>query len=364
MKKNEKELRILHGMSDIAGQGSYSVLGLRYLGYDATMAVWRKNPFNYPVDIDLDLPKEKMRNPIYAFYAGLKIVVFSVKAILKYDVFHFHFGHTLLPGRWDLPILKLLRKRVVMEYHGDDIRYCYYRKKPDFYPYDHLLPVNKKVLRANNRIRKYIDTYITHDEELRKHIPNSNLFITPLRIDVGRFEPSYPESQVERVVIVHAPSNPEAKGTKYVISSIETLKKKYNIEFILVEGKTQEEALAIYKKADIIVDQLLAQTFGVFSLEAMAMGKPVIAWVSEDIQRSFPEDLPIQSATIENITTVIEKLIRNGELRRELGFRGRKYVENYHDYRKISQVQMDIYMNRINPMGTLDSYEYVKKKKV
>lgn len=360
----KRQIKILHGMSDVAGQGGYSARGLRSIGADAIVAVWSKNPFGYPVDLDLDIEKEKLRQPFYALLASIKIFTFAVKAAFEYDVFHFHFGQSLIPWGLDLFWLKKMKKRIIMEYHGNDIRYCYNREKPRYYPYDELVVRSRRLLRVNDRIMKYADTIITHDEELKKHIPHKNLFITPLRIDINKFSPLYPQKDSEKVVIVHAPSDYVSKGSKYVIDSINKLKKHYNFDFILVEKKTQEEAFELYKKADIIIDQLFAQTYGVFAIEAMAMGKPVIGWISDEIKQTFPKEMPIVSATIDSLTDVLEELIKDGERRNSLGIAGRKYVEDYHDYRKVAQVQMDIYQNKISPMSTLESFEYTKQKVV
>lgn len=359
-----KSLKILHGMSDIAGQGSYSAHGLREIGADAVIAVWRQNPFGYDVDIDLHIKKEDLRKPIYALRSGLKILRFAAKAVPRYNVFHFHFGNSLIPFALDLFWLRMLRKRIIMEYHGDDIRYFYNREKPKYYPYETFAVRSKRAQKANDRVMKYVDTIITHDEELRKHIPHNRLFITPLRINVERFIPIYPEAEKESIVIVHAPSDYIGKGSKYVIASIDELRKRYNIEFILVEKKTQKEAFEIYKKADIIIDQFFAQTYGVFAVEAMAMGKPVMGYISDEIRKTFPDSMPVVSATIDDMTDVLEGLIKDGNRRRELGIAGRKYVEKYHDYRKVAQVQLDIYNNLIEPMSTLESFEYTGNKVV
>ena len=359
-----KKIKILHGMSDVAGQGSYSARGLREIGVDATVAVWRQNPFGYEVDICLHIQKEKLNNPFYAFKSALKILCFALKSSFRYNIFHFHFSNSLIPICYDLFWLRMLKKRVIMEFHGDDIRYFYNRKKPKYYPYTDLVDRSKRAKKANDRIMKYADMVITHDEELRNHIPHKKLYITPLRIDITKFNPVYPEVEKEKVIIVHAPSDYIAKGSKYVLESIEKLKKNYCIDFILVEKKTQKEALEIYKKADIIVDQFFAQTYGVFAVEAMAMGKPVVGYISDEIKKTFPDSMPIVSATIDNMTEILEELIKNGKMRRELGISGRKYVETYHDYRKVAQVQMDIYNNIIEPMSTLESFEYTAKKVV
>lgn len=359
-----KNLKILHGMSDVAGQGSYSARGLREIGEEATIAVWRQNPFGYKVDVDLHIDKERLRQPLYALKGGFKILWFALKSAPKYDVFHFHYGNSLLPFGLDLFWLRLMKKRLIMEYHGSDIRFIYNREKPQYYPYDELVVINRQLKRKNDRIMKYVDTIITHDEELRKHIPHKRLYITPLRIDTERFDPIYPSANKDKVVIVHAPSNYIEKGSKYVIASINELKQKHDIEFILVEKKTQEEAFEIYKRADIIIDQLFSETYGVFAVESMAMGKPVVGYISDNIKKTFPKSMPIVSATIDNLTEILERLVLDDTRRRKLGIAGRKYVEKYHDYRKIAQVQMDIYNNRIDPMSTLESFEYTGNKVV
>ena len=94
------------------------------------------------------------------------------------------------------------------------------------------------------------------------------------------------------------------------------------------------------------------------------MGKPVVGWISDEIKKTFPREMPIVSATIDTLTEVLEELILDGERRRNLGIAGRKYVEKYHDYRKVAQVQMDIYQNAICPMSTLESFEYAGNKVV
>lgn len=357
-------MKILHGMSDVAGQGSYSVLGLRQIGCDATIAVWRRNPFGYPVDIDLNMTRDFKKEPWVLPFYSVKMLFFAVKALFKYDYFHFHFGNSLLRYGLDLFWLKLAGKKFVMEYHGDDIRYTYNREKPKYYPYDKLPPLNTRRKRCNDRILKYTDIVITHDEELRRHIPAKKVYITPLRIDVTKFQPSYPNPDTERILLVHAPSNFVEKGSKYVLSAIKRLKKKYNFEFILVENKKQDEAIRIYEKADIIIDQMYAQTYGVFALEAMALGKPIVGYITDEFRKTFPKELPIVSASIDTLYDVLEHLILNHEQRKELGIAGRKYAEDYHDYRKVAQVQFDIYNQAIEPMSTLDSFLYTKQKGV
>jgi len=123
--------------------------------------------------------------------------------------------------------------------------------------------------------------------------------------------------------IVHAPTNRIVKGTKYILEAVEKLKEEgYDFDFILVEKKTHDEAMKIYEDADIIIDQL-TYGFTLFSIESMAMGKPVLTYIREDLIKYYP-DLPIISTHRDNINENLKLLIENADLRKELGVKGRK----------------------------------------
>ena len=329
-------MKVLHGMSEVAGQGIYSVKGLRANGVYAKIAVWRRNNFGYDCDYDLKIGKCKILYPYYA----IKMLFFAVYAIFKFDCFHFHFGWSLIPGGFDLKLLRLFRKKVFMEFHGSDIRWSFNRDK-----YDNL-PLPEDSERRKRRIRKIInnvDGIILHDEELIKHLPESDtpVYIVPLRLDVSRFLAEYPAEKEETPIIVHAPSKRGFKGTEFVLKAIEQLGDK--VQFILVEKKTQKEALEIYKSADIIIDQLLAGTYGVFAIECMALGKPVITYVDADMLKTFPDELPILSANVYNIKEKIDELVCDSSRRRRIGKDSRVYVEKYHDCIKNASVLKKIY---------------------
>lgn len=357
-----KKLKIFHGMTDVAGQGSYSVLGLRAIGEKARMVVWRKNPFGYKYDFCLNISKNKWLAPWYA----IKLFFYSIYATIKYDVFHFHFTHSLIPHCLDLKMLRALKKRVFMEYHGSDIRWIYNRITPKYCPPEVIPAESDRKKTLNKKINETVDGIVLHDNELRKHLYNperESVYIIPLRVDVHKFTPLYPDIECKKPLIVHAPSHFKIKGSQYVLDAIENLKQKYNFDFTLVEGKTQEEAFKIYQHADIIIDQLILGTYGVFAIEAMSLGKPVICYVSDDIINEFPDSMPIVNANINNIEQQIEKLINEPNLRHDLGVRGREYAENYHDYKIIANAQKQLYEGTYPAMSQREAFEYIKSIK-
>ncbi len=358
----ESKLRIMHGLSEVAGQNAYSVKGLKEIGEEAETVVYYKHPFAYPYDRCLNIDKSNRKKmPVYA----AKLGAFFLSALKRYDCFHFHYGHSILNGS-ELPLYRQFGKKVFFEFHGSDLRdmetFCHISGMP-FEPGEATSP---KLHARNRKICKAADGIIIHDDELIRYLPEEHapVYIVPLRVDISQFEPSYPDPKAETVRIVHAPSKRTIKGTKYVLEAFELLNKKYsNIELILVEGKTQQEAFEVYKTADIIVDQLFAGTYGVFAIESMAMGKPVITYISDEMKERLPEELPVISANIHTIAEVLEKLILDGNLRREKGLAGRKYVEDYHDYRFGARVLRDIYYGRSVPLTGREAFNQVKNLK-
>lgn len=335
-------MKVLHGMSEVAGQGIYSVKGLRANGVSADMAVWRPNTFDYPIDISLNIGKKKYLYPWYAF----KMFVFFLGATFKYDCFHFHYAHSLLPFGLDLMLLKSLNKKIFFEFHGSELRGQINNIK---YPYFHNISQVKRQSKLIKKEIEYADGIILHDIELKPHLPDTNIpiHIVPLRVDLSRLTPVFPDVEVKKPVVVHAPSNRGSKGSNWIIEAANKLKDQ--IDFVLVENKSQDEAIEIYKKADIIIDQISVGAYGVFAIECMALGKPVLSYISDEVRNSLPDTCPIQNIEPDTIYDVLYELSSNSILRRELGIQGRHYVEEYHDYIKNAQILKSIYeMNYLN----------------
>ncbi|HSK72878.1 MAG TPA: glycosyltransferase, partial [Pyrinomonadaceae bacterium] len=147
----------------------------------------------------------------------------------------------------------------------------------------------------------------------------------------------FPDPLNKKPVVVHSPSAPVAKGTKFILQAIESLKAKYDFEFVLVENMAREKALETMRGCDIFVDQLIIGSHGYAAVEAMAFGKPVVCYINPVTGKNYLPELPIFNANPENITEKLEILLKDGALRNELGKKGRNYVEKYHDDKKLAE---------------------------
>jgi hypothetical protein len=166
--------------------------------------------------------------------------------------------------------------------------------------------------------------------------------VIPPGVDLALIEPA-PPSDRPRPLIVHAPSSRRRKGTDAVIAACEGL----DADLELVEGLHHEEAFERYRAADIVVDQLNAGWYGLFAIEAMALGKPVVTFLHEDAVRrteeAFATRVPIVSATAETLRERLTPLVASPAERRRVGAASRAYAEHVHDLERVTDRLLDLY---------------------
>jgi glycosyltransferase involved in cell wall biosynthesis len=242
-----------------------------------------------------------------------------VRLLPRTDVFHFYFGLTLVPKSLQFPFLRAARKKSVFHWLGSDIR----GKTP-----------------AELAYGKRADAQIVGSYDAIRWVPEAH--VVPPGLDLREYLPR-PPSDNERPIIVHAPSNRAKKGTARVIEACAQLA----VELDVVEGVPHDEARERYARADIVVDQLNAGWHGVFALEAMALGKPVVAHLKPDVvERSaeaFGVRVPIVAADGDTLVEVLRPLVEDASLRRELGAQGRAYVEHVHDSERVADRLLAVY---------------------
>lgn len=336
-------IRVLHCPTNIAGQMWEYVQGLRALGVEAIALTFAPHPFGYQDDICLNLPLEPS-----VWRRRAKLVKNFVNVLRRYDVIHFHFGGTLLPRYLDLPILNLLGKKMVMSYWGSDVRLRDVASGNNpFYnaPNVHVLDNDDEKIKSMKRVSRYVKVAVVADYELFSYVAPffEKTVIIPQTVDTQKFKPVFPKPGNLNPLIVHAPSRKNVKGTSYIEEAIARLRKKYCFDFFCLHQVKNEEVKEAFKKADIVVDQLLLGTYGIVSVEAMALGKPVICYIRDDLVSKYPEDLPIVNANPRTVEDVLETLLANPELRLELGMRSRAFAERYHDSKVVAGKLLALY---------------------
>lgn len=328
-------MRVLIAPVDIAGQIGLFSKAQKECGVDAISAAYHSNKLIYDIDLNLELDKKGLLKYPSA-------VKFLLESFNKYDVYHFQFGKSLLPLNLDLPVLKILNKKIIFHFWGCDIRNKIIAYRFKYNACVGCMHSDSCTIKKYARIKRYSDCLIVASPDLLELLPGSKY--VPVAIDLNKWKPSAsPGNKARNLKILHAPTNRDIKGTKYLEYAVDRLKTKgYPIELVLIENIPHGKVLQYYLDSDIVVDQLLLGWYGLFAVEAMALGKPVISYIREDLKK-YHENLPVISANPDDIQDVLEKLIINSDIREEKGRAGLEYVKKVHDYRIIGKRLIEIY---------------------
>jgi glycosyltransferase involved in cell wall biosynthesis len=339
----EKDLKVFIGPTDECNIGAILASALRERGIRVTVVSIGILPFQAGMKYDMVLDFRGL-NKLQKISRYLH---YFVKFFPKHNAFIFIFGNSLLPYNLDLPLLRLFHKKTIMWFFGSDIRHYeslaaaateagikYFigkdrRTEPK---------ALKRKLRMIHMVEKYVD-YILSGPTYSQLLTREYCRIyAPLDICNIRYN-NIPNS---RPVVVHAPSSDESKGTSYVIEAVEQLKREgYGFEFYLFRNTSNIKVRETLSDADIAIDQLFAFGAGMFALEAMAAGCAVLGGNIPGFS-GLSKELPIIHTNPDNIYQNLKMLLENPELRQELGEKGRKYVEQYHDSRKVASEFLEL----------------------
>ena len=285
---------------------------LRRRGVEAELVVFNR----YQLHPEADRSLERRGNLARRQLAQWRELV---RLLPRTDVFHFYFGLTLVPQSLQFPILRALRRKSVMHFLGSDIR----GKSPSELAFGR--KAGAQVVGSYDAIR---------------WVPEAEMI--PPGIDVSSIEPAYPTDR-SRPVILHAPSSRRRKGTEHVLEACAGL----DADLVLVEGLRHDEAFERYREADIVVDQLNAGWYGLFAIECMALGKPVVTFLHDEAVRRTESELgttvPLVSATKETLRARLEPLVASASERRRIGAASRGYVEQVHDIERVADRLLALY---------------------
>jgi glycosyltransferase involved in cell wall biosynthesis len=340
-------MRILHAARNIANQAGYAVAALRRMGHDAEVWEYDVNPFGFPADRSIDI---RSGDPAIWWRTFLE-------ATERFDVLHFHFARSLFPDSWggvpplwDLPIYRILGKKVFVTFHGSDIRvrrihlevnpYSYYRTSDIRYDDD-------RATKVTEVWRTYADAMFMTSPDYLHFVPDG--VVMPRIIDLGEWPEQAPDQRaVPR--ILHVPSRRGTKGTDEIVKGIEQLRSEgLEFEFEFLEGVPHAEAKRAIQAADIVVDNLITGDYELVSMEAMASSRVAVAHIAELSRQTFP-DAPVYSVDPPTFVERMRTLVPDIDLRRSLAVRGRAYVATNHDAPVIAARLVEYYERPSKPV--------------
>jgi glycosyltransferase involved in cell wall biosynthesis len=289
-----------------------NVQALRRRGVDARLVVFNRYRLHPEADVSLERRGGLARRQLTQWRTFLGLLP-------RIDVFHFYFGLTLVPRSVQFRLLDAVGRRSVMHFLGSDIRGA----------------APAALAFADQAGARVVGSY-----DAIRWVPDAE--VIPPGIDVQAIEPAAATDR-SRPVIVHAPSSRRRKGTQHVIEACEGL----DADLVLVENLHHAEAFERYREADIVVDQLNAGWYGVFAIECMALGKPVVTFLHDEAvgrtEQAFDVTVPLVRATKEDLRERLRPLVASVSERRRIGEASRAYAERVHDLEGTADRLLDLY---------------------
>ena len=359
-KKNSQKhkIKIFIGPSEIAGYYGNLHYGFKKIGVDATYVTFREHPFGYKNEsceywftkLIKHLSRRKIETPRTKIFQRLLIIVSKnvirfiafIFFLLRFDVFIFGFGLSLLPKNHDLMLIKMLGKKIIFVMgHGSELRPpyingAYQNDDGSTQPDIELLKSNSSnKKKCIQKIEKFADFVLgapfssTHFAE--HNFVNLFAFGIPYQ-STRKYKVSDSFDSVIR--ILHSPSLPAVKGSKKIRYVMKNLKKKgFMFEYIEIQGRSNYEVLDEIEKCDFIIDQIYSDTpLASFATEAAWFGKPAVVggYGLEKLRKYVPADMypPSHICHPDDLESAVEQLIMDVNYRRTLGVAAQTFVRD------------------------------------
>lgn len=277
----------------------------------------------------------------WSFLQMWDILRIFVYALFRYDCFIYIYGNGIFfHNRYlrkieevEFFILKLFRKKMVMWLCGSDSRPLYCNGANYYSDIEKIYSITREKAAKIKMLEKYMD--------LIDYSPSSHFHTKPylifncigIPVDIKE-KVRIDKKNVDKVRILHAPSDQKAKGTVIVRNIVKEMQEEgYDFEYMEVSGLPHRVVLEKMAMSDIVVDQVYSDTpMAGFATEAAINGVPVVVggYYAEVYKKVLPDPIaPTVYCNPEELKEKIIYLIEHEEERIRIGEKERAYVEGH-----------------------------------
>lgn len=278
---------------------------------------------------------------------------------LKADVVMANNGATLLDfGRinfdlLDLPIYKLLKKRIIVTYQGCDIRLC------ETCPIRAALSSEETCTNVPKNLNyQEFDTWKLKRFQIWSKYADAILGITPdlCRVQGVMYSPhaKFIENVNNAKNLTRKPANStiriahmpkqHIKGSEWIDPILKKLEVNFQnkVEYIKISGLSWQDSLETLANCDILIDQVLSGWYGGISVEAALLGVLPIAYIDSDLLGFVPENMRLNLPVLalrdkEELPIVLEKLIRDSDYLTQEALRCHNSALQFHDAKVVAK---------------------------
>lgn len=287
----------------------------------------------------------------YARGSVKRMILITIKIILLqfmllYSIFvcktYVFSGGFTFSGFFDLLILKILKKKIIIIFHGSDSRPPFisglYVNADQSFDLDKCFSDALVIKRRIRICEKYADYIINNPAASHFHSrPIINWFCigNPFEKELLLKNTKVISKQTSKIKILHAPTRPFHKGTPIIEAAISRLERKgFPIDYVKIVNKTNEEVLIELSSCDLVIDELYSDIFmASFACEAAIFSCPAIVgqYESEKIKSYITDSEmipPVIVCTDFNFEEVLENVVSDTVLLQAAGEKANKFLND------------------------------------
>lgn len=324
---------------------------LRLQGYDAVTFVSHL----YFVTAEFDV--RWLRAAPLNHYALFCLAVLRCRIVYIY----FNGGPLAWTGLWAVePLLyRLAGTRVVVMPYGGDVqdfavhddvvyRSAYLVDYPEF--------IRTGMQTRRKQVRRWMNgaDWIISGCDWVHYTPYwDTLMLAHFSVDTDRWSPGPDWPPAARTFVrsrplrvLHAPNHRAIKGTRLVEGAVDELRAAgIPIELVVVQKVANAEIVRLVREVDVVVEQLVIGWYGIFGVEAMAAGKPVLTYIDQELERLYvmqgllePGELPVLRVDHDSLREVL-KSAASGEIDLpRVAAQSRAFVDKHHSLAAVGNV--------------------------
>lgn len=332
----------------------YMVMADRFAGYPSRSVVWNTRQIDYALvrkeDFDAVMQRPSVQWDDVHWLCLMDLLRYGDIWVAYFDCLFFR-PDQACANHFVFRLIRIMGIRIVVAAHGGDVlhadgrvdRFDSIGRLQLDYP-DNELTAFRRVVDARIRyFGYYAELILPADNFLARFVNRRDIVFRYFPVDCVDLRPSARGGNSEPL-IVHAPNHRHIKGTQHLCDAVDCLQKNgIACELRLIERVARHEALELYRHADIIADQFCCGVFGMFALEGLALGKPVLTYLDQTHLGDPVFNLPVVNTNAVNMERVLAVLLEIPSLRERLGCAGRAAVERYQSVPALAEVWDHIY---------------------
>jgi hypothetical protein len=197
-----------------------------------------------------------------------------------------------------------------------------------------------------DKINGYIPIWYEYAQPYRNHPKLLKTLRIPIKIENEEYRPNKVSG---KVVFMHGISTrPTAKGTQYINDAFIKMSTKYGdiAEFFTAGGLPFNEYMDLVSKTNVILDDANSYSIAMNGLYSLVKGKIVMGGAEPiaNYELGLKYNPVINLCPdVDQICSCIEDVINHRDEIEEMGLKGRKFVEEYHDCRDIAKQYVELF---------------------